>query len=163
MISISICYKNGNASNKECLSDLPMNMPLTKRIVLQAPGFLGDEVVFTGAVRELQKETGCSFVVKTGNPDLWAQHNYIEGVNLSASGAKVVPHHHCPPFRNMKQVPVHFLEQYVRNLRHALGLAGEYKISKFAGEVPVSPEEAAGPPLGLNTGKMPGIMWHLIN
>lgn len=140
-----------------------MNMPLTKRIVLQAPGFLGDEVVFTGAVRELQKETGCSFVVKTGNPDLWAQHNYIEGVNLSASGAKVVPHHHCPPFRNMKQVPVHFLEQYVRNLRHALGLAGEYKISKFAGEVPVSPEEAAGPPLGLNTGKMPGIMWHLIN
>lgn len=51
----------------------------------------------------------------------------------------------------MAEVPVHFLEQYVRNLRKALGLKGEYKISKFAGEVPVSPEEAAIRPLGLNT------------
>jgi|GEM_PF-1515543 len=51
----------------------------------------------------------------------------------------------------MGQVPVHFLEQYVRNERAALGLAGCPQVKKFAGEVPVSNEEASGPPLGLNT------------
>lgn len=122
-----------------------------KDVVLHAPGFLGDEVVFTGAVRELQRETGWRFHINTRTPDLWKNNEYVHGINKKPDGATVISHHHCPPFRRMAGVPLHFLEQYVRNLRKALGLNGEYQTGKFAGEVPVSEEEAETPPLGLNT------------
>jgi len=39
-----------------------------KTALLQSPGFLGDEVVFTGVVRELKRETGWKLMVKTNTP-----------------------------------------------------------------------------------------------
>jgi hypothetical protein len=123
-----------------------------KHVLLQSPSFLGDEVVFTGAVRELQHETGWNLSIKTGAPDLWIKHPAVHKTNPECvpDDTRVIIQHHCPPFRGMSQVPVHFLEQYVRNLRVALGLKGEHRISKFAGEVPVSTSEAEKPPFGLN-------------
>ena len=117
-----------------------------KQVLLTAPGFLGDEVVFTGAVREIQRETGWNIRVATHNADLWKAHPSISGIGANGHADLAVTHHHCPPFRGTQNTPLHFLEQYVRNLRGALGLTGTHPISKFAGEVPLTPEEAAMPP-----------------
>jgi hypothetical protein len=126
---------------------------MAKKVLLQSPTFLGDEVVFTGVVRELHHETGWELVVKTGAPQLWQGHPGIAGVNPEhvPPDTLVVPQHHCPPFRKMGQVPVHFLEQYLCNIRSALGLPGRGRVRKFAGELPVSEEEESSPPLSLNT------------
>ncbi len=124
-----------------------------KTILLQAPNFLGDEVVFTGVVREMKQETGWRLMVKTNAPLLWRGHPDVEAVNPSElpPGTLVVPHHHCPHFRQMGQVPVHYLEKYVQDVREALGLTGRPHVRRFAGEVPVTEDEASSPPLGLNT------------
>lgn len=122
-----------------------------KRVLLQAPGFLGDEVVFTGAVRELALQTGWSFRVNTQRPDLWLHPGSKAGVGAVGGEDIVLTNHHCPPFRRMDEAPLHFLEQYVRNLRSALGLEGDHRISRFGGEVGLTQEEIAqGPPLGLD-------------
>lgn len=120
-----------------------------KKVLLQAPGFLGDEIVFTGAVRELHLETKWSISVRTGRPELWAHNPHISGFELRDETTTVVEHHHCPPFRAANQTPVHFLEQYVRNLRNALGLSGDYHVSKFGGEVQPGKEEMASVPFNL--------------
>jgi len=124
-----------------------------KHVSLRSPTFLGDEVVFTGVVRELHRETGWNFSIKSNAPDLWIKHPAVHAINPECviDDTRVLTHHHCPPFRGMSQVPVHFLEQYLRNLRASLGLEGYYQISKFAGEVPVSSAEATAPLFGLNT------------
>ncbi len=117
-----------------------------KRVLLTAPGFLGDEVVFTGVVREIKRETGWSLRVTTNNPELWSANTSIDGMGSSGSGDLVIAHHHCPPFRGTDNTPVHFLEQYLRNMRSALQLAGHSRVSKFAGDVPLTAEELAAPP-----------------
>lgn len=123
-----------------------------KRILLTAPAFLGDEIVFTGAVREIKRETGWSIRIATINPDLWAANGSIDGIGATGAEDITISHHHCPPFRGMDNAPLHFLEQYVRNLRGALRLAGDRRISKFGGDVPLTTEElVAEPPFGLKT------------
>lgn len=126
-------------------------MHTPKHILLQAPWFLGDQVVFTGVVRELWLETGWSFSINTNIPELWVGHPAIAEINLATpkKNMHVVSRHHCPSFRGVGQVPVHFIDKYLRNLRAELGLPGDHPITRFAGEVPVTPDEAATPPLGL--------------
>jgi len=121
----------------------------TKRVLLKAFGYLGDEVVFTGVVRELKRETGWQFRVITDRPDLWVGNPHIEGIGEAEGEDQVLKENHCPPYHQMNHVPLHFLEQFLRNVRDALGLTGTYRVSKFAGEVMPTPEEMLSPPFDL--------------
>lgn len=119
-------------------------LPKTKQILLTAPKFLGDEVVFTGAVREIKLATGWDVRVSTGNPSLWDGNQSISGIGDSGEEDVIVSRHCCPAFRGSGANPVHFLEQYVKNLRAELNLTEPYKkISKFGGEVQVTDQEIA--------------------
>jgi hypothetical protein len=121
-----------------------------KRVQVQAPPFIGDEVVFTGAVREVQRRTGWAVVVKTRNPELWVHHPHVESVNSTDLTVDcTLADHHCPAFRRYHEIPGHFLEHYVRRLCAALRVNANFAVSKFAGEVPVGIEEKAAPPFGL--------------
>jgi ADP-heptose:LPS heptosyltransferase len=120
-----------------------------KTVLLKAPGFLGDEVVFTGVVRELKKETGWHFRVDTRRPELWSYNDCIQGIGIGGKEDILLQNDYCPPYYAASQTPVHYLECYLGELRSVLGLTGPYRISRFAGEVQPSPEEMIEPPFDL--------------
>lgn len=120
-----------------------------RTVLLSSPGFLGDEVVYTGVVRELKRETGWNFRIKTSRPELWKYHDGIVGIDASGDEDCFIEKHHCPSYYMANQTPSHYLEQYLGNMRSVLGLTGPYRISRFAGEVNPSPEEMLTPPFDL--------------
>lgn len=126
-----------------------MTTAFSKVVLLQAPGFLGDEVVFTGVVRELKRETGWNFRVKTNRPELWAHNRNIEGVGAQGNEDVVLELDYCPTYHQMSQAPLHYLEQYLKNIREVLGLRTPYQVSKFGGQVVPNGKEMRSRPFGL--------------
>jgi hypothetical protein len=120
-----------------------------KQLLLKTPGFLGDEVVFTGVVRELKLQTGWQISVKTTRPDLWLGNSYVTNVNPDERALVFLDQDHCPAYYKSNQTPVHFLEQYVRDIRAALNVEGNPRVTKFAGEVLPTPDEILSPPYEL--------------
>lgn len=120
-----------------------------KHLLLKTPGFLGDEVVFTGVIRELKLQTGWQISVRTTRPDLWLGNPYVTHVNPDEGYMEFLEQDYCPAYYRSNQTPVHFLEQYLQDIRAALNIDGNQRVSKFAGEVMPTPEEVLTPPYDL--------------
>lgn len=120
-----------------------------KTVLLQSHGFLGDETVFTGVVRELKTETGWNIRIDTGRPQLWQENPYIDGFGVAGNEDVVLNKNCTPGYHSACQTPSHFLELWLRNVRDQLNLPGNHRIKKFAGEVRPTKEEIESPPFAL--------------
>lgn len=120
-----------------------------KKVVLRAPGFLGDEVVFTGVVREIKRATGWTLRINTTREALWHYNDSVEGFGSNGNEDLIIEEDYCPPYHQMNQVPVHYLEQYIRSMREVLGLTATYRVSKFSGQIVLSGKEMRSRLLGL--------------
>lgn len=120
-------------------------------ILLTAPNFLGDEVVFSGAVRDL-KMAGKGNVmldVVTSNPSLWENNPHLSKFDRTDPKVEVIKKHYRPNFRKSGQRPTHFVEQYTRRLGRVLGIKSA--VRRFGGDIHLSPEEmksSAHPEIG---------------
>jgi hypothetical protein len=113
------------------------------KVGLTAPSFLGDEVVFTGVVREIRLCTGFDISVSTSRPSLWLGNE----VSVGHSGDEdlIISDHLCPPFRDAAGMPLHFLERYFRRVHNALGDNPDHQIKNFSGDIRVTEDDALNP------------------
>lgn len=117
----------------------------TRKIVLQAPAFIGDQVLFTGVVRQLKQAAPDWLLdVQTSHPDLWLHNPHLTRLDRTAKDVTILTNHFCPSFRQSNNKPMHALELYCRRVGEALGI--QIPVREFRGDIHLSEAEAAGPP-----------------
>jgi hypothetical protein len=104
----------------------------------------GDLVMLTAALRDLHKCYPNKFMtdVRTGSPDLWENNPYITPLEASDPEVKFLECQY-PLINAANQKQVHFLNGFIGYLNDQLGL--RIKLTRFAGDIHLSPAEKATP------------------
>jgi len=120
------------------------------KVILKFPSFLGDQVVFTGALRALHKSQPERFITGINidrDIDLLWNNPYISKVVSNDPSVKVFTKSIGGNFRNYKTSGKHCIEVFVEKLAKMLDV--QIKIDEMRGDIHLSDEEQSRPPSGL--------------
>jgi ADP-heptose:LPS heptosyltransferase len=127
-----------------------MIFPEKVKIVLKFPNFLGDQVIFTGALRALHKTHPERFITAVNvdrDVDLLWGNPYISKVVRNDSSVRALTKSIGGNFRNHKTSGKHCIEVFVEKLAKMLNV--EIKIDELHGDIHLSDDERSRPPINL--------------
>jgi ADP-heptose:LPS heptosyltransferase len=115
-----------------------------RKLILRQNLAPGDEIVLTGAVRDLHLCHPGRFVtdVRTRCPDFWRYNPYLTPLNEQDPEVEVI-HCRCPLIRHSNAKPYHYLHAYPAFLSERLGLP--IQPTAFKGDFHLSASERAAP------------------
>ena len=115
-----------------------------RRLILKSFQCPGDVLMLTAAVRDLHLGHAGKFQtdVRTSVPALWQHNTRITPLDEGQPGVETIDMHY-PLVHQSNQRPYHFLHGYPQYLEQKLGVA--VPLTKFSGEVFLSPEEKQEP------------------
>ncbi|MBI5817469.1 MAG: class I SAM-dependent methyltransferase [Verrucomicrobia bacterium] len=120
-----------------------------EKLILKAPHFLGDQVVFTGVLRALHKSNpGLLITGVDGAADVLQNNPYVTELELGASHVKAFLHHACPNFRSHVTSGKHCIQAYAESLAAKLGV--KITPDELRGDIHLSNDERTNPPAGLD-------------
>lgn len=131
-----------------------------RRLILRSFQSPGDVLMLTAAVRDLhaacpgQYETD----VRSSASALWDHNPHLTPLREGAAGVAQIPMHY-PLVHQSNQRPYHFLHGYVQYLEQQLAV--RIPVTRFQGDIYLSPEEKTAPPPGRDRG-VPERFWILI-
>jgi ADP-heptose:LPS heptosyltransferase len=125
-------------------------LPAARGLILRAFQSPGDVVVLTAAVRDLQRAFPGRFLVdvRASAPSVWEHNPRLTPLVEGAAGVETIDMHY-PLVHHSNARPYHFLHGYVQHLEGRLGL--RIPVTEFRGEIFLSDEERASPPLSKAT------------
>ncbi len=115
-----------------------------RKLILRQHLAPGDEIVLTGAVRDLHLCQPARFVtdVQTRCRELWWQNPYLTPLNRQDRDVEVI-HCRCPLIKESNSKPYHYLHAYPAFLSDRLGLP--IRPTAFKGDIHLSASERAEP------------------
>ncbi|HJT30729.1 MAG TPA: glycosyltransferase family 9 protein, partial [Pirellulales bacterium] len=125
----------------------PHSAPGPRRLILRTFQSPGDVLLLTAAVRDLHLAHPQKFQtdVRTSAPDIWRNNPFITPVDEHDPSVERLDMHY-PLIHQSDRRPYHFIHGYPQYLEQQLGVV--VPLTKFAGDIYLSPEEKqAAPPL----------------
>jgi ADP-heptose:LPS heptosyltransferase len=120
-----------------------------EKLILKAPNFLGDQVVFTGVLRALHKSNpGLLVTGVDGAAELLQNNPHVTRLDSGAPGVKKFIHDACPNFRRHITTGKHFIQAYCAALAEKLGV--KIAPDELRGDIHLSGDERNNPPAGLD-------------
>ena len=122
-----------------------------KRLILRSFQSPGDVVMLTAAMRDLHAAAPGQFLtdVRTSADALFENNPHITRLQEGNSGVESLDMHY-PLVHQSNQRPYHFLHGYAQYLEERLGL--RIPLTRFAGDIHLSPDERNSPPPGAELG-----------
>ena len=122
-----------------------------RQLVLRSFQSPGDDTMLTAAVRDLHVAHPRQFQtdVRTPSLGLWENNPYLTPLSEGTPSVETIEMHY-PLVHQSNQRPYHFLHGYVQYLEERLGL--RIPVTKFSGDIHLSPEEKRLPPPGNDVG-----------
>ncbi len=117
-----------------------------RKVVFRSFQSPGDLVMLTAAARDLHIAYPNQFItdVRTSADSLWENNPFISTLRSEDPGVETLDMHY-PLIHQSNQRPYHFLHGYTQYLESKLGL--RIPVTKFSGDIHLSPEEKNSPPL----------------
>lgn len=133
---------------------------VVRRIILGSFQSPGDNVMLTGAVRDLHVANPGQFEtdVRTASDAIWLNNPYITPLREGDAGVRKIDMHY-PLVHESNQRPYHFIHGYPQYLEQQLGV--KIPVSRFCGDIHLSPEERSAPVPGVELG-VGGQFWIII-
>ena len=131
-----------------------------QRLILRSFQSPGDVLMLTAAVRDLHLAAPGRFRtdVRTSAPALWENNPHLTRLHETEAGVETLDMHY-PLVHQSNQRPYHFLHGYCQHLEERLGL--RIPVTRFAGDVYLTPEERETPPPGADRG-VPERFWIVV-
>jgi ADP-heptose:LPS heptosyltransferase/SAM-dependent methyltransferase len=131
-----------------------------RRLILRSFQSPGDVLMLTAAVRDLHAAAPGRFEtdVRTSCPGLWENNPHLTPLREGEPGVEVLDVHY-PLIHQSNQRPYHFLHGYAQYLEERLGL--RVPVTRFQGDVHLSPAERQSPPPGVEEG-VPERFWVVV-
>lgn len=116
-----------------------------RRLILRTFQSPGDVLLLTAAVRDLHLAHPQKFQtdVRTSAPDIWRNNPFITPLDEHDPSVERLDMHY-PLIHQSDRRPYHFIHGYVQYLEQQLGL--NIPLTRFAGDIYLSPEEKRSPP-----------------
>ena len=131
-----------------------------RRLILRSFQSPGDVLMLTAAVRDLHAAHGGQFQtdVRTSADAIWLHNPHVTQLKEGEPGVETLDMHY-PLVHQSNQRPYHFLHGYAQYLEEQLGL--RVPLTRFQGDIHLSPEEKALPVPGAEHG-VPERFWIII-